>query len=317
MISRTDLAKLWSEIRPQIGQTVGRRADPDHPLDYFISYDEKPEMQLMLVTDTLPQLPNSSKQISVRGNPRADGNYAICFSLENDGLKDQFISLCWDIMECTSDKEDKHEGVRYAVKRFAKWQKLFAELKENKLSESGVKGLIGELVLLKDYCIKKYGKTKAITGWVGPLGTDRDFEYDDFWFESKYVSLSMDKVKISSLDQLDIDNAGYLVLCRAEKAASSSTRSTSLNNLVDEITRTLNDDDNVLETFKNRLLLLGYDPNDERSEQTYEIHGLEFYYVEGPRFPRIVRRQCDGCIVDCEYMLSIPGLQEWRTEMIT
>lgn len=96
MITKTELGKLWSAITPQPGQNVGRRADPQHPLDFFVSYDEKPNMQFMLLTEIEPALPNSSKQLYVRGNKRSDGKYAVCFSLEDYQLKDQYISpMLW------------------------------------------------------------------------------------------------------------------------------------------------------------------------------------------------------------------------------
>lgn len=40
MISMSELSDAWKEIIPQAGQSVGRRADKNHPLDFFITYDE-------------------------------------------------------------------------------------------------------------------------------------------------------------------------------------------------------------------------------------------------------------------------------------
>ena len=193
MITKTELSTLWEAIIPQQGQTVGRRADPQHPLDFFITYDEIPNLQLILLTDYQLSLPCSSKQILVRGNKRADGRNAICFSLEDKKLKDQFVSLCWDIMDCSFEIHDRKAAAQSAIKRFKMWQKLFAETRNKKLSETEVKGLIGELSVLKEICVKKYGIKKAVSGWVGPLGADRDFVFEDMWYEAKYVSLSMDK----------------------------------------------------------------------------------------------------------------------------
>ena len=315
MITKTELYELWSAITPQPGQNVGRRADPQHPLDFFVSYDEKPNMQFMLLTEFEPTLPNSSKQLYVRGNRRTDGKYAVCFSLGDSHLKDQYVSLCWDIMDSTYLSPNKKAGVQAAIKRFIMWQKLFAEAKFKKMSETEIKGLIGELIVLKNICIQRYGVATAIAGWVGPVGADRDFEYEDAWFESKFVSLSMDKVSISSLDQLDADRSGYLVLCRAEKTAATAIDCMTLNDLVTSIERMALSDENALVSFKNRLSLVGYDSSDERSNQPYHVFRLEGYKVEGEKFPRIRRSEVHTAVSDGEYQLSIPALQQWRAQI--
>ena len=111
MISRNELDNVWAMIIPQAGQSVGRRADPAHPLDFFVSYDENNNMQFMLISDYQPNLPDSSKQIQIRGNKRADGKYAMCFSLSDEKLRDQFVSLCWDIMDCTKNIQNKKVNI--------------------------------------------------------------------------------------------------------------------------------------------------------------------------------------------------------------
>lgn len=47
MISMAELNAAWDAIIPMPGQSVGRRADENHPLDFFITYDENGNMQMM------------------------------------------------------------------------------------------------------------------------------------------------------------------------------------------------------------------------------------------------------------------------------
>ena len=314
MITKTELLRLWSEISPILGQNVGRRADPEHPLDFFITYDEKPNMQLMLLTDFQLSLPKSSKQIYVRGNTRADGQNAACFSLEDSSLKDQFISLRWDMMDCSYEITDKKSAAKCAIRRFSMWQKLFAEAKTQRMSETKVKGLIGELCVIKEITIPQYGVEKGISGWVGPLGADRDFEFEDLWYESKYVSLSMDKVSISSLDQLDTDAPGVLILTRCEKTSETASDYISLNSLVDEISKMAENEENAVTTFNNRLSLAGYNAADELAKQPYTFYRFEKYLVKDNHFPRIRRSALSEAVSEGEYQLSIPALQQWKVE---
>ncbi len=315
MITRTKLKDLWLAIVPQAGQNIGRRADNEHPLDFFITYDEQQSMQLMLQSEYDVQLPASSKQIAIRNNRRVtDGKNAFCFSLQDSRLTEQFISLCWDIMDCTYNVGDKKQATKAAITRFIMWQKLFAEEKNRKMSEAETKGLLGELIVLREICLKKYDSSTAVSGWVGPIGADRDFEYEDTWYEAKYVSLSAEAVKISSLDQLDTDKSGKLVLCRFEKTSETNPDALTLSQLVESIRDLVAGDEKARASFDNRLALSRYNGNDELSRIPFAFYHFDVFGVDGKGFPRLRRSEVSVEIVEGEYRLSIPALSPWKEE---
>ena len=152
MISMERIDQNWSSIVPINGQTIARRADAEHPLDFFIGYNENENMQLMLLSDEELQVPDSSRQVLIRENERTDGKYAICFILLNPSLRDTFVSLCWDIMLCTFSARSKQAGNEAAVKRFGIWMIMLAKGNEKGLSENRAKGLLGELLVLEKIC---------------------------------------------------------------------------------------------------------------------------------------------------------------------
>ncbi|MBR6984337.1 MAG: PD-(D/E)XK motif protein [Ruminococcus sp.] len=307
-----ELDKLWKSITFQSGNTVARRIDSNHPLDFFVSYDENGNMQIVLLSDILPNIPASSKEIQVRANERSDGKYAICFSLLNRSFSDLFVSLCWDLVKSTYNTKDYNAGVNAALGRFVKWQNLFDQEKRNELSTPQLKGLIGELYVLKNICIPKYTVSTSIESWMGPLFSDRDFSFDDMWYEVKAASLSVDHVKISSLDQLDTDNPGMLVICRIENASSSEQGGFSLNELVNDIIVQIGDDQRIKAIFQKKLSLYGYDRENEQSYDTYIISDCEIYTVDDG-FPRIRRSKLPSAIVNGTYDLSISGIQDWNS----
>lgn len=311
MISMATIERTWTAITPQKGQTVVRRVDPAHPVDFFIGYDETCAMQLLLLADEQPDLPPSSQQVLVRANPRKDGKYAVCFSLVNQSLKDTFISLCWDIVASTYGAETQKAGIEAAVNRFGKWLILMAKGRDSKLSDAVVRGMVGELAVLRDICIPKYGSPHSITGWIGPLHADRDFEYEDDWLEVKSASLSRETVSISSFDQLDIDRPGTLVLARIEKTADSDEEAISLKSMVQDIEELLGEDQDALSTFKVRLVLNGYDESDERADELFHLYGYEKYCVYDD-FPRIRKSKLTNEINNGEYTLSIAALSPWK-----
>ena len=68
--------------------------------------------------------------------------------------------------------------------------------------------------------------------WMGPLLGHKDFEIDDTWYEVKSVNENAIQVTISSLEQLESDVNGYLVVVRLEDTSSVSGCSINLNEVV-------------------------------------------------------------------------------------
>ena len=312
-MTKTELSSLWKSVNSHGHNNVGRRIDPAHPLSFFVSYDEDENMQIMLISPYLPQMPLSSKQIKVRANERADHKYAICLSLTDNSLKEMFIALCWDLVDCSYNIPDDKTGVVRVINRFKKWQKLFEKERSNGMNANQVKGLIGELTVLKDICIPKYGAAASVEGWMGPLYSDRDFTLSDVWYEVKTVSLSKDTITISSLDQLDISDDGLLIICRIERASESENGAFTLNTLIEEIERIIAADQRILTVFSNRLTFCGYNKDEETSKDFYKSYELEKYTVN-TSFPRLRRSELPNSITNGSFELSIPAIKNWRTD---
>lgn len=311
MISMEMLEQRWSSIVPQKGKSIARRADPSHPLDFFVGYSEDQRMQLLLIADAVPQLPASSKQIIINARQRSDGKYAICFTLQTFSLRDTFIPLCWDIINCTSDAYSPSAGIETAIRRFGIWMIMLAKGHDKGLSKESAKGLLGELIVLNNYCIPKYGANKAINGWLGPLRADRDFEYEDIWVEVKTVSSEADTVSISSYDQLDIDQKGVLLVQRLDKSSITDTAGTSLRIMIEKILEAVAGNENASAILRTRLMLSGYRDDDPTIDDMYLDNGNAKYLVSDG-FPRIRKRQIPEEIVNGTYSLDIDALSPWK-----
>lgn len=311
MISMEIIDRNWSSIVPVHGQNIARRADADHPLDFFIGYNEDGYMQMMLISDEEIQVPESSRQVLVRSNKRTDGQYAICFILVNSSLRDTFVSLCWDIIASTFSEKNKKAGNEAAIRRFGIWMIMLAKGNDKGLSESSAKGLLGELLVLQRICIPIFGAPKAINGWIGPLRADRDFEYDEGWFETKSVSSESETISISSFDQLDIDREGKLIVCKLDKTRGNDPQGISLGKIEKELLEQLGEDADTRNTLQIRLMLSGYKENDPHADDMYLFKGFDSYAVKGD-FPRIRKSLLPAAIQNGEYKLEIAALNPWR-----
>ena len=111
--------------------------------------------------------------------------------------------------------------------------------------------MFGEIIFLKNRLIGKYGAEKAVAGWTGPAKTDRDFVYDDLWYEVKTTNPGAPTLKISSIEQLDTDDEGRIVWVEAEKTASVDPVAKSVPRLIYETKSALEGFPEALRIFSN------------------------------------------------------------------
>lgn len=108
------------------------------------------------------------------------------------------------------------------------------------MSANAQKGLIGELLYL-EYLIDQNGVKHAFESWVGPDGSDQDFLLDDSWTEVKTTTISSDSINISSLEQLDRDDFGRLVVYFMDKVDSPNKSTITLGDIFERVFAKLTD----------------------------------------------------------------------------
>lgn len=301
---------MWNNIPSSPEGNLLRRVDDTHPLDLFIGFDEENRMMLVLFTDHLPKFCKSSKEILVRAIFREDKIYVARFSLTDNIFKDVFITLTWDILNFTYPVADIRRGITMLLDRFSMWQKL---MEQSKAAGNEVKGLIGELLVLRDYCFPKFGISASINAWGGPFGTDRDFEYENAWIEVKTISLSAHQIQISSLEQLDTMADGLLVVCRLEKSSIIAPETITLQRLILSLESALVTEPDALHVLRTMIQLTGYDEHDDEYMPAFSFHRFETYRVTHD-FPRIRRTDVPREVVGGSYFINIPMIQNWREE---
>lgn len=282
------------------------RVSESHPLELYLGKNEKgtPTLRYNGVFHPVKVLGNSLLEIKqVR---TADYNSLLfCFnSPENLSL---FYNFCSDIITQTEDYKGEN-GYVEIVNRYNQWKKMFYG-SSKLLNENEILGLIGELLFLKDYAVKKYGTTIALNGWSGPEPTHKDFSYGDDWFEIKTINSFKNSVFISSIEQLDSENAGWLVIYRMEKM-SPSFNGISLNSLVREIMQTfiLDADKDI---FIEKLKQVGYAYNEVYDNYVYNYISMEPYIVKD-EFPRIKAEMLSAGIGKVQYEILLSLIEKYK-----
>lgn len=303
-----DFVNKWDDLRSQKGFI--QRLDPSHPLNFFIGINEKGYDQIILITSAEPVQMSSSKALDVEKNVRKDGKWATQISLVDRNNQEIFARLCVDLVETSYSSKSEYDGLSKVTARFMAWQKLFAKSQEI-LSMSVLKGLVGELTFAKYLYDKGISRDDIFNSWMGPNGADRDFVLNDRWFEIKAISTGKDKVTISSLNQLETDIKGNLVIMFVDDSNKTDLSAFSVTSLITEIRDILSDAPEASRIFEEKLVNVGYLDKSVYDEMFFTVGDTYFYSVDDT-FPRLVTEKVPSEIVGVRYDLSIAGIEPWK-----
>ena len=280
-----------------------------HPLQFHIGYFGGRKCFVVLDTGRIDRV-ISSKAITAEPFEPGAGRHSLRFILNYPSLEDLFIKLCWDLIDASRSDPDPAARI---LQQYNNWLRLLQQVSMRALSASAQKGLCGELLFLRDR-IDIIGEQAALDAWTGPDGSDQDYIFSDYWAEVKAVSASADSVRISSLQQLDRNDKGYLVVYFLDTTTSSGLQTTSLNDLVDDI-RHLLGIGRERDCFDCKLAKYGYfdKDRDKYKDRRYRIGERRFFLVTAD-FPKLIRTTVPSEVVSAKYDLSIPAIQDYETE---
>lgn len=284
------------------------RVDDTHPLDLLIGLNDNGQKTIRLVGKYKKSQVKNTKTIEVN-HFSLDNKIILSFSLINKEYVDLFYLFCNDLVD-TSRHCKQEEGYYNIINRYEKW-KGFSNSSRKFLSEGEIKGLIGELLFLKNDLVKTYGISRSVMGWSGPEPTKKDFYIDDLWYEVKTVT--KDIVTISSIEQLDSDSIGYLVIYYLEKL-SVEANGITLNKLVEQILNEIKITEDR-SNFIMKLVSLGYYNEDYYNDFVYKLSSNDYYEVNDC-FPRLNRHSLDKAISNVKYDIVISNIKEFKKESI-
>jgi hypothetical protein len=138
----------------------------------------------------------------------------IVLQLADNEYFDLFDDLIFSLYQGIKDINCVDEYSSYFIQTTHRWIELFEDKKSDLLSEDEIKGLIGELLVLK-VLITEPNRPEinvVLNSWKGPYGRGNDFELETKNIEVKAKSQSGIDIKISSEFQLDISSGKGLEL---------------------------------------------------------------------------------------------------------
>lgn len=283
------------------------RVSDEHKLELYLGKNEKGYPTLRYNGDFKPVKIIGNSLLEIKQVKTSQYNSLLfCFTSSNN--ISLFYNFCADMISKTENCSS--DGYIELVNRYNQWKKMFYGSSKI-LSENEVLGLIGELIFLKDYAFKIHGVSVGLKGWSGPEPTHKDFSFNNEWFEIKSISSHKNTILISSIEQLDGDSYGKLIVYTFEKM-SPSFNGITLNKLAKTILDSIELDADK-DLFLEKLKQVGYSYNDTYDNYVYEPLSTAKYAVS-KGFPRLTANSIPLGINKVQYEIILSMIEKYKED---
>lgn len=301
-----ELKEKWDSM-PVVGEGF-LKLSVEHPLDLQIGYSKNAYKSFIVMDTGIVKNIPSSFAVKVSNIQLKNMSWILEFKLVHPSFEEEFLRLCWDMMEYSSKEENTLDAL---IHRYMTWQKLLQYENKSVMSFQKQKGLLGELLFLSKM-IDDIGVEMAVDSWTGPDGSDQDYQFPSEWAEIKSVSLSSEIVHISSLQQLQQEMDGQLIVYILESTTAGDDR-ISLVDVVNEIKTKLANNARYSDRFDLKLYKYGYRKSHENEYLENQFRFIEMReYVVNDVFPKLVGGNISSEIVSCKYELSLAAIEKYR-----
>lgn len=129
----------------------------------------------------------------------------IVLELTDNTYNDLFNDLVVSLYQKVKNISDVSECSMLFIQTFHKWSEFFHDEKFDRLNKDIIKGLFGELFVLKSFVQKStsVNVNDVLNSWTGPYDQGHDFVFDNKDIEVKTKDVTKISIRISSEQQLD------------------------------------------------------------------------------------------------------------------
>ena len=237
--------------------------------------------------------------------------------------KDEIFYRLFDDIITSMEVSESDDSMHVAIDRINSWILFFKSNQSKPLSENAQIGLFAELKTLKNVLESNLFKLTShdiVKSWEGPNNDNHDFVFPHrIGFEVKCTSKNnTNEVKINNVYQLDNSTFEklFLIIYQVKKHKKNSDFNT-LPDLVDSISRLLQEEDEALLLFHELLYIVGYLDVDEAAyqEYSYEEIGDEKIYHVTDDFPKICSDSLVNEITKVEYVVNIQEQKKYNLKV--
>ncbi len=228
-----------------------------------------------------------------------------------------FKSLCVDLIYASENASTHSEAVNIIIRRLLRWHEFLKREKLHLLSPEAIKGLIGELLFMKNVLAPQFGWAESISFWNGPLGAPQDFAVYDTAVEVKAQSgSSKPYIQISSLEQMEAQLPDfYLVVNTLATIEPEHDEAFTLNSLISDIRKELcSIDDMTRELFESLVFQVGYIQLEQYDSPSFRCIASKSFFVD-EHFPRLMVTNVPSGITKASYQISLDSCMPFEKEL--
>jgi hypothetical protein len=156
---------------------------------------------------------------------------------------------------------------------------------------------------------KKYGVDKSLEAFIGIDKAHKDFEIDDTWFEVKTIHNGKGTVKVSSIEQLDSDKNGSLVVVTLDQGTLNTNGFITLNGIVSAVRSLLSG--NQIKDFDEKMRMANYIFDERYDDFVYVYVKDNFYEVSGD-FPRVIGSNLPHGVTKASYEIDLSAIERFK-----
>jgi hypothetical protein len=247
---------------------------PFDELNIYIYYDHTKQLHFIIQSDE--KASENRKGIKI-GNTVLDvldhgKNTFIDFVCTSVEFKAKFIQIIEEIISLYQENKNLSKSIKITIN---KWYYFFEKDTNINLSESEIKGVIGELLFIKNF-ISIFGNKEIINAWKGPESGLRDFNFNLFDVEVKTSSKEVGHIHtINGQLQLKSETIPLFIYSISLKK-SESENSINLKKVIDDVCLEIGDDSFLLNEFFEKLEMINVlvSKVDTYNSYSYELKNI-------------------------------------------
>lgn len=308
---------LWDEIGiPDApGEITARRYGPDVHWDWYRGWDGRGRRLLFLTTDVDPSSIHFPviQGLEVRALIDHPGVFRIEVALNDPDAQEPFRHVCDDLVDHCERTAKANALPRRIAERLEVWRRLWRRQRLGILSEEAQRGLLAELLFLRDIWLDVTDELNALDTWEGPDGASQDFREGFRAVEVKSRPPSRNSVLISSADQMWFDGDLYLVVYPVATVGQIEGDAVSLNQVVESVRLRLGSGQ-ARDRLEIRLIDFGYIDRREYDDERFVIASPSAYQVkEG--VPALRESDLPYGVEGVRYLMNLNWCDEHRIEL--
>lgn len=243
------------------------------------------------------------------------GQQRLVLTLARHIDSDLFFKLGETLIESLRAVADPATALAVALAHLKRWKALLAGGNPRLLSSEEVRGLFGELHVLRTLYRDTLPQTVAVDAWCGPNDSHQDFIFGNRAIEVKSLSgRERSTVRISSEDQLESIADDLFLFAQRLSDMPDAEQAMSLNSIVALIEGELSEAE-AIEQFADKLAGMGYVPLIEYDTPRLVVSGSQGYRITDG-FPRLIRSKLPQGVTKVSYDIMLEAIEPFACDNI-